>query len=309
MRPSFPFFIIIVLCLISCNPENQGKNAFVDLQVQKDTVTIGDLVPINLEVYDPEKRPVVMLGAESGEHWEFRNISESPGTRGKKYLNLNLVFWDTGRYTIPPLSVGFINATGDTTFIDTDSSTVLVQSVLKPDDQEMKPIKGPVPLKWKISRQVFLLLTLVILAGILAWILIKKRVRIKEGPIFNQQEPVIIDPVQHALDRLNNLKESHLSDLRENYFTLTHILREFLESIFFVRTLEMTTGEIISHRHLLNRINDNDFSAIKELLSMADQIKFARQESDLVQWEKDIGFAGKFINQFNKSAQKDEQGN
>ena len=66
---------------------------------------------------------------------------------------------------------------------------------------------------------------------------------------------------------------------KDYYFQLSHIIREFLEYKFFIRTLEMTTQEIISSKEIFP-INDDVFLDLVQFLSEADKVKYARVVPD-----------------------------
>lgn len=89
-------------------------------------------------------------------------------------------------------------------------------------------------------------------------------------------------PHESALEKLELLKSEELwqkGRVKEYQSTLTDIIREYLEGRFDIRALEMTTDEI--SRSLKNTNFDiNQESKLKEILQMADLIKFAKAKPD-----------------------------
>ena len=94
-------------------------------------------------------------------------------------------------------------------------------------------------------------------------------------PVFDTGSPplYIKRPYNDEYNRLKNLDSSMLA--KDYYFQLSHIIREFLENKFYIRTLEMTTQEIISSKKIFP-IDDDVFSDLVQFLSEADKVKYAR---------------------------------
>jgi len=82
--------------------------------------------------------------------------------------------------------------------------------------------------------------------------------------------------------------------VKEYYTSLSHIIREYLEFAFFVKTLEMTTEEI-------ERFSGNfPFASAtkdewKKVLKQADMVKYAKESADISNVQKDIRSAEAFI--------------
>ena len=63
--------------------------------------------------------------------------------------------------------------------------------------------------------------------------------------------------------------------IKEYYSGLSHISREYIETKYFIRTLEMTTEEIDGARKLFP-VKSDHLSEWIEFLYAADQVKYAR---------------------------------
>ena len=75
-------------------------------------------------------------------------------------------------------------------------------------------------------------------------------------------------PDDRAKRRLNELDENGLT--KDYYTKLSHISREFIETKYFIRTLEMTTYEIEKNR-ILFPFNDSLFDIWLGFLNEADK--------------------------------------
>ena len=80
-------------------------------------------------------------------------------------------------------------------------------------------------------------------------------------------------PYARASRRLGELDDSGL--IKEYYAGLSHISREYIETKYFIRTLEMTTEEIDGARKLFP-VKSDHLSEWIEFLYAADQVKYAR---------------------------------
>ena len=81
-------------------------------------------------------------------------------------------------------------------------------------------------------------------------------------------------PEDRAKRRLRNLDMNGLS--KEFYADLSHISREYIETKYFVRALEMTTEEIQEFRSLFP-LGDDLFFDWTQFLTDADMVKYARE--------------------------------
>jgi len=295
------FGILFFLVLFSCENGSNTGSASVELFVSPDSATIGDIVTVQIQVEDPERRNLVYRNLEDGNNWEVKDVKETPGSGIIRKINFNLVFWDTGRFLLPPIHLGLFHEGEDTSRIISDSASIFIQTVLSGESQELKPIKGPVPLRWTLSPRLLLSIILIFLLIVFIWLIWKKRIVV---PVIPEEEKIIIpveDPIKRAFERLSQLENDLFIDIKEGYFVLTHILRELVEGILYVRALEMTTNEIIENKHLLRRISDIDFKQLIEVLTEADQVKFASFIPEKDSWKNDKRFAKYFITQMQSS--------
>ena len=84
---------------------------------------------------------------------------------------------------------------------------------------------------------------------------------------------------------------------KEFYTEISLITKEYIEYSTYIRTLEMTTEEIIQSRDLF-QIDDDSFSKWITLLSKADLVKYAKQAIEPSEMDIDKNKAIDFINNF-----------
>ncbi|MCH7536089.1 MAG: hypothetical protein IH948_10195 [Bacteroidetes bacterium] len=170
------------------------------------------------------------------------------------------------------------------------------------DIRDIKPIID-VPITWmeilKRLKGLLIRISLGLLAIailIISWLYFRKKFRGDQAPI----EVIIptVAPEVTALAELHKLKESKswLEKTMKPYFSdLTNILRVYIEGIFHINAMEMTTDEILS---CFDRIHINEESKTKltYLLKLADGVKFAKQKPLVNECEICLDNAFDFVN-------------
>ena len=186
-------------------------------------------------------------------------------------IEFELTAWDTGKFTTPNFSFEIMKDNEVDYSFQLEPIDFEIVSILTTIDQaEFKDIKGPVPVKnifpLREILYVFLLLVLMV-AIILIW---RKRISPEYEKI---NYDFLEDPYERASRRIKELDSSVLT--KEYYSTLSHVLREYIETKYFVRTLEMTTEEIENAIEIFQFEEENFFKIIN-FLKKSDQVKYAR---------------------------------
>jgi len=199
-------------------------------------------------------------------------------------IQFELMFWDTGLFNTPVYHIEVLNDSSDIEFsLQAPSLDIQINSILASNGENLlRPLLGPVPVKWVLPFKIILswLLFFGLIIGMMwTW---KKRKKIKYS---NLNYPIIETPEERANGRINELNISGFS--KEFYTSLSHISREYMETKYFVRALEMTTLEIIEHRNLFP-IDDQKFEAWVSILQFSDMVKYAREIPNAVQINSDL---------------------
>jgi len=268
------------------------KNNSVSIEASLDTnqVTIGDIVHLTVEV-----------GAISNQRLLFSELNvEHPIEIRKKSIlkeenkiQFQIVIWDTGSYMIPGYSIG-ISHDKDSTLdfsLETNPLKITVVSTLTGDPQStIKPIKEPVPIVYptpwaRIAQWSFFIFTILTLLFALS-----KRQNFESFVPAHYEN--IQSPYSRAVERLEKL--GNKLDDKTFYVNLSHILREFVEHSVFIKSLEMTTEEIIVNKHTIP-IDNALLAQWISLLSRSDQIKYAREITSKNQRIEDINWSKEFL--------------
>jgi len=203
------------------------------------------------------------------------------------------------------------------TLSDTARSMPLILQVYVPEvdtSQQIKPIKPPIntPVTF---REIFPwaaagLGCLVIVAA-MVWLLVRylKRKKDPEGHLHKPLEPAHIIAFRE-LDRLKEEKIWARGRVKQYYSSLTEITRRYIERQYGIPAMESTTDEIL---HAFRKANIEDTlldEMLKELLELADLVKFAREDPLPVDNQTHLNNAYIFVQktypQFHRTEEKKE---
>lgn len=183
----------------------------------------------------------------------------------------------------------------------TNETTLFVNSV-PVDTTDLKNIKGfrpvwEVELTWNEYRDaVNLSFLLVVLLAVLVWVIIRL---IKNEPIIRIVKEKPRKPSHFtALQKMDEIKSDnslHCEESVKDYYTrLTDTLREYMFNRYKFNAADMTTGEIIEN---LLRFNDREaIKEVREILEVADLVKFAKMKPSLNENDRNMLNAIDFVN-------------
>jgi hypothetical protein len=204
-----------------------------------------------------------------------------------------LIAWDKGTYLTPNYQVNIIKRDSTKNInISTKRLSFTVNSILADTSiKDFRPLKAPIPIKSVFPFRLFFF-SLVLIFSLITFILIIKRreksIYIKNKYIENK------DPKNIALERLNNLNADGLT--KDFYADLSHITRQYIEDTYFIRTLEMTTGEISENKDLIH-IDEIQLEFWINFLQEADKVKYAKELYSVEKMNSDMKSILSWINE------------
>ena len=279
------------LVLYGCTSTPE-KNNSISIEASLDTnqVTIGDVIHLTVEIRAISNQRLVFSELNVENPIEIR---EKSIFKEENKIQFQIVIWDTGSFTIPGYSVGISHVQDSTLdfWLETNPLEITVVSTLVGDVQPtIKPMKEPVPIVYptpwaKITQWSFLIFTILIF--LFAW---------SKRQTYDSFVPAHYENVQSSFSRAVERLEKLGSELNDKtfYVNLSHILREFVEHSVFIKSLEMTTEEIIANKRIIP-IDNFLLEQWISLLSRADQIKFARGITSENQRIEDINWSKEFL--------------
>ena len=267
MRYSAFFFIFFYSVV-----KSQSIN--VSTEIDTSVGNIGDIITWKIIANNSNQKNVILpdlnIKGDSISIRSQRSILTDKGELGKVF---EIAFWDTGRLHTPQYQISILNNEGDIKYdIEVEKLYLDIVSVINPQiDKIARPIKKPVPVKgiWPFKAILAMILNLVIILAIY-WVWKKRLKNIDQEPVYVLSEA----PIDKARRRLSDLNAKGY--VKEFYTELSHITREFVEHTTYIRSLEMTTEEIIQNKDLF-AFDLDSFNDWTTFLLKADMVKYAKQ--------------------------------
>jgi hypothetical protein len=216
--------------------------------------------------------------------------------------------FDSGYHAIPPFQF-IIN--GDTSNIaETEPMLLTVHSIETDTTQAIRDIKGVMdqPFSWKEALPYIIGgVAILAIAALIFWLVKRK----KNKPVLPEKPKIIIPPHITALKSLEALKEQRLwqeGKVKQYHSAISDILRQYIEDRFNVNALEQTTDEIlVSFRSVVIDIESR--SKLKQVLTLADLVKFAKEVPLPHENEMSLGNAFDFVSNTRREEPKPDANN
>ena len=287
---------IILFYLVFLYSSVFAQSIYVTSEVDTSKASIGDIITWEIKGKGSQQNkklefPELNLKGDSISIYSQRLIFDDELAIGRI---IEIAFWDTGRFYTHSYYVNVLDPQGNVDHdIEMEKVAIDIVSVLTSlSDVKVRPVKGPVAVKAVIPyREILLIVLCLVIVSAIIWVL-RKRIKY----IYPKNSYSIIkSPIEIANDRLSALNKKGFS--KEFYSELSHITREYIEYSTYIRTLEMTTEEIIGNRDLFHFDDDSFFQWI-DLLSKADLVKYAKQSIEPYEMDIDKDKVIDLINNF-----------
>ncbi len=195
---------------------------------------------------------------------------------------IRIAIYNTGRYTIPGPKVIYEGVADQLPTAAREMIVLLPEKLMKQDTVAFNPIKDIMREKADITdylKYLYILAALALFAGV-AYYFYKTKNKKVHIPL-----PIDVPTVPahiKALDALSILDTRQLwqqGHIKEYQTGLTDIIRTYLEDRYGIRAPEMTTEEITSAVNIRG-LDPSLTSKLKEILEIADLVKFAKATPD-----------------------------
>ncbi len=289
----------------------------------KKEITVGDRVKLHLEISAGAGKNIQfpVFDKEIVPGIEIVNQSDIQKDRKDNFLiqTITVTAFDDSLFLIKGFK--FI-VDGDTLF---SNPVKLKINYFKPDSTfiskidtaqmlKIADIKAPIdaPMTFKEFMQRFgWYILIVLLLGILTYIIIRYIKKRNSGnkSIFVKEKPKIPAHIA-AIERINNLKNKGLhkkEDLKPFYTELSNIIRMYMEDRFNIPALEQITSEIINDFDKTEFGTKEMKNKLRDLLSLSDTVKFAKNKPDEHENAIMIEYALSFVNKTKKEEKEEEQ--
>lgn len=281
------YLLLALLCLGAL----PAKAQTLRLSSSADSMRIGDhlelLLDFDLPVGWAPKSPTQPAWLETGDvlpasedlALEVLSISETDSIRdGDRYTlqrRIRVTSFDTGYVALSPLQALFGN--------DTLESNALLLFVAAPEvspnavPRDIKDVRSVRYTWWDRALRylpyalgaAMLLLTLYIGIRLAR----RKKQSEKEAPVLEKRPPHLV--ALEALDRLEAQELWQKGQTKAYHVALNDILRNYLSDRFGIRTLERTSGEILTDLRM-EGLGDDLMRKLRAVFEVSDMVKFAK---------------------------------
>ncbi|MBP8026032.1 hypothetical protein [Macellibacteroides fermentans] len=275
-------FIAIVLSFLQ-GTKLYAQQTLIDVSIDSAAILIGEQTVLHLTITTDNGKNVIvpipndtlMTGVE------VLNIAKADTTvidNNRLLIKQDILVtsFDSSLYLLPPFKVIDQTDTIYSNQVALKVSTIPV-NIDKPDEfNDIKDTWDP-PF---VLADYYLLIYGVLFACFLICLIgyILKRLRNRQSIIpFKKQEPKL-PPFEMAMKELDEIKQQKLWQQgrnKEYYTLLTDTLRKYMVNRFGINAMEMTSGEILELIRLESEANSS-YNSLKQILELADFVKFAK---------------------------------
>ena len=275
--------IVASILLLSSSGEVSAQEVVRILSHDFDpaNITIGDRIRLQLRIEADKNLPIYLDPIDLGEHENIEADkpqvkpieSESPPT-GKTHYEVTypLRAFAIGKHTLPPITIKYTGADGDSGSIQTPAYLFEVRSVKPAGATEMKGIKGPwsVPPNWFLYILAALLAIIAIGATIFFYLRRRAKPMDLQPEALPQRQPHEI--AYEQLSRIEGLNWVAQGEMKVYYTEVSHVIRQYIAARYHIPALELTTQE------LLDRLQPEDTpkDLVQQFFTNCDWVKFAR---------------------------------
>jgi len=300
-------FFITMLSGCLCTLQTQAQQTIVKASIDSTHLLIGRQANILLEVIQPKGRfiqmPVLQETITKGV--ELLSISKPDTTDLGSTLQIRQNFlitsFDSAIYVLPPFLV--IDGT-DTIRSNTLGLKVSTIPDVDTESKKFHDIKDVISPPFVLSDYALIIWIIVgicvlILVG---WYFYEVWQGKRSLNLFKKPEAPKLPPHVIAINELDEIKAQKLwqQGLNKQYHSsVTNTLREYIERRFGTRAMEMTSGEILEKVKLIND-TDSVYDNLKQILQLADFVKFAKYQPLPDENELSMMNAYLFVNQTKK---------
>ncbi len=290
MRLNVRYIFITLFLLLSVTLFSQGVSFKATLDSTK--IVIGDQVKLTLtakfgkgyQVFFPDLKGNLTEKVEVVDDLGTDTIKAEGG-----YLILHRKFlissFDSGYYIIPAIKLGYKNGgkmdTVSSNELELEVFTIPIDTTKQAICDIKQQLDTPFTFKEFFQRfyPFFIAGFILALLAFVGWVLYKR---------YKKKEPIIkksLKPKEPAhiiayreLERIKNEKLWQKNFVKEYHSQLTETLRIYIEGRFEISAMEQTTDEILQSFSNAGSIESKNFEILKQILTLADYVKFAKSE-------------------------------
>lgn len=265
--PAF-FILAILICpgMLWSQGTMEGSKPVLTASLDRDSAAIGSTVVLTLRYRLPEGAGFSGIPIIKG----LENLTRVDREIGPDKIRITLLVDQLDSWKTGPLSLDYLDKEGKIQVLTTDpvSLTMLPNLGERPEEAELRPIKGIVPTKamWLKSLPWIACISalLLIIFGLFWWYYRRRR---KDLLTMVQEPPYVL--AKREIEQLEIQGLFEKGQAKAFYFRFSEILRQYLETLRGFPAAEFTTEEIASC------ISHEQDRRLLSILRQADLVKFA----------------------------------
>lgn len=278
----------IIIFIFSFLPLISKSQGFITATLDSNVLVTGDPTGLNIVAKIPRNSSNIQLDLSGILNSGKIEMLTEPSQKTLPSNDFEIIEWkyiltsfDTGYHILPPARLYFENEGKSFEIFSENLGLEINLLPIGQDEAYLQPIKEIIKEPFLLADAIpFILGGLTLLIALIGLFWLYKRNK-KGAPISSNLNPIkTINPFDNAISQLNQLENSELIKnqmWKEFHFELSHIFREYIELEFKYPALESTLEEV--KRILLKLHPDNqELTAIRDILSKAELIKFAKYE-------------------------------
>ena len=213
--------------------------------------------------------------------------------------NVTISAYEEGRYFFSPMKIYFLDKkSGVVDSAYTNDFMLMVSAPQVDTSKPIKPIKAPLKVDYKLNEFTYWIIGgLILLAAIIIGIILY--IRSKRKPAVLVARPRPKEPAHiwanNELKKLEAEKLWQKDEVKQYHSRLSDILRLYLEYRYNYYAMEATTEEILQEVYKYE-VNMDAGAKLRETLSLADFVKFAKMNPAPDQNMKSMDSALAFVN-------------
>ena len=247
-------------------------------KILNEKILVGDNIKYKIIIPNPEKN-VISLNSMDLSPFDLIKKSQLTTKDNKVEFLLELSIYEIGKQTIPELKF-IISGEKNETELVIPSKELVVGSVLNKADEKglaIKDIKDSILIKEKSYFIIYLLLG--VLSFIILFFVFKKwSEKEKSTPVIIEEKIPADEIAYKKLSELINLDLIKKGKVKEYFFLLSEIVREFIGNRYDFDSIELTSGELVSAIKTEAKFNREYLVVINNFLEDSDLIKFSKIE-------------------------------
>lgn len=287
MKVFFKWMFVVLTSLGCLSAESNAQNISVDAKLDSTSIIMGDQTILHLSVQFPSGDSIdfpmlidtltkdVQIVSKSKIDTLVDKDDFKAATMSQQ---ITITSFEAGSYVIP----AFVFRTALDSFA-TDKIYLDVLPVKVDTSKAIYDIKQPFAiayswLDWLRDHWLWVVIPLVAAALIVGFIYYLRK-RPKKQPVVEVPKPRIPSH-QLALEKLDLLRKKQLlqrEQIKQYHIELSDIIREYLENRYSLKAQEQTSAEIFKMVKYLD-ISDGDKSKLRQVLILADLVKFAKEK-------------------------------